>query len=43
MTQEFNTESKQALAANNRRLGLVFLSVAVVFFIGIVIKRSVLS
>jgi hypothetical protein len=43
MTQEFNSGSKPALAANNRRLGLVLLSVAVVFFIGIVIKRSVLS
>ena len=43
MTQEFNSGSKQALAANNRRLGLVLLSVVVIFFIGIVIKRSVLS
>ena len=43
MTQEFNSGSKQVLAANNRRLGLVLLSVVVIFFIGIVIKRSVLS
>ena len=43
MTQEFNSESKQALAANNRRLGFVLLSVVVIFFIGILIKLSVLS
>jgi hypothetical protein len=43
MTQEFNLGSKKVQAANNRRLGLVLLSVAVVFFIGIVIKHSVLS
>jgi hypothetical protein len=41
--QEFNTSSKQALAANNRRLGLILLSIAVVFFIGIVMKWSVLG
>jgi hypothetical protein len=41
--QEFNTPSKQALAANNRRLGLILLSIAAVFFIGIVMKWSVLG
>jgi hypothetical protein len=41
--QEFNTPSQQALAANNRRLGLILLSIAIVFFIGIVMKWSVLS
>ncbi|WP_236638644.1 MULTISPECIES: cytochrome oxidase small assembly protein [unclassified Polynucleobacter] len=43
MKQEFNTPSKDALAANNRRLGLILLSIAVVFFIGIVMKWSVLG
>jgi hypothetical protein len=43
MKQEFNSVSKQTLAANNRRLGFVLLSVVVVFFIGIVIKRSILG
>jgi hypothetical protein len=41
--QEFNTSSKQALAVNNRRLGLILLSIAAVFFIGIVMKWSVLG
>ncbi|WP_208974593.1 cytochrome oxidase small assembly protein [Polynucleobacter asymbioticus] len=40
--QEFNS-SKQALTANNRRLGLILLSIAIVFFIGIVMKRSLLG
>ncbi|WP_251367568.1 cytochrome oxidase small assembly protein [Polynucleobacter sp. AP-Titi-500A-B4] len=35
--------SKQAQAASNRRLGLILLSVAIVFFIGIVMKWSVLG
>ncbi|WP_370623083.1 cytochrome oxidase small assembly protein [Polynucleobacter sp. UK-Kesae-W10] len=43
MKQEFNSSSKAALAANNRRLGLILLSIAVVFFIGIVMKWSVLG
>ncbi|MFZ4062799.1 MAG: cytochrome oxidase small assembly protein [Polynucleobacter sp.] len=43
MPQEFNSKSKAALSANNRRLGFILLSVAAVFFIGILIKRSVLS
>ena len=43
MKQEFNASSKQVLAANNRRLGLIFLSIAVVFFLGIVMKWSFLS
>jgi hypothetical protein len=41
--QEFNTPSKQALAASNRRLGLILLSIAAVFFIGIVMKWSALG
>ncbi|MEA9600052.1 cytochrome oxidase small assembly protein [Polynucleobacter sp. AP-Sanab-80-C2] len=43
MKQEFNTSSQQALAANNRRLGLILLSIAAVFFIGIVMKWSFLG
>ncbi|WP_415066500.1 cytochrome oxidase small assembly protein [Polynucleobacter necessarius] len=41
--QEFNSSEKQALAANNRRMGFILLSVVVTFFIGIVIKRSMLG
>jgi hypothetical protein len=41
--QEFKTPSKQALAVNNRRLGLILLSIAAVFFVGIVMKWSLLS
>ncbi|WP_215380853.1 cytochrome oxidase small assembly protein [Polynucleobacter sp. MG-6-Vaara-E2] len=41
--QEFNSSNKQALAANNRRLGFVLLSIVLTFFIGIVIKRSFLG
>ncbi|WP_215400444.1 cytochrome oxidase small assembly protein [Polynucleobacter sp. MWH-UH35A] len=41
--QEFNSPEKQALAANNRRMGLILVSVVVTFFIGIVIKRSMLG
>ncbi|WP_269459886.1 cytochrome oxidase small assembly protein [Polynucleobacter necessarius] len=41
--QEFNSSRKQAIAANNRRMGLILLSVVVTFFIGIVIKRSMLG
>jgi hypothetical protein len=43
MPQEFNSRSKETLSANNRRLGFILLSVAAVFFIGILIKRSLLS
>ncbi|WP_370624631.1 cytochrome oxidase small assembly protein [Polynucleobacter sp. AP-RePozz3-80-G7] len=43
MKQEFNSSEKQALAANNRRMGFILLSVVLVFFIGIVIKRSMLG
>ena len=44
MKPEFNSlEKKQALAANNRRMGFILLSVVVTFFIGIVIKRSMLG
>jgi hypothetical protein len=41
--QESNLSSKQVLAANNRRLALILLSIAIVFFIGIVMKWSVLG
>ncbi len=41
--QEIKPTQKEALAARNRRLGLSLFSVALVFFIGIVIKRSVLG
>jgi hypothetical protein len=41
--QEFNTSSKQVQAVNNRRLGLILLSIAATFFIGIVMKWSLLS
>ncbi|MCX7237579.1 cytochrome oxidase small assembly protein [Polynucleobacter sp.] len=41
--QEFNSSGKQALAANNRRMGFILLSVVAAFFIGIVIKRSLLG
>jgi hypothetical protein len=41
--QEFNSSEKQALAANNRRMGFILLSVVLVFFIGIVIKRGMLG
>ncbi|WP_281776668.1 cytochrome oxidase small assembly protein [Polynucleobacter sp. KF022] len=43
MKQEFNSSGKQALAASNRRTGFILLSVVAVFFIGIVIKRSLLG
>ncbi|WP_370624584.1 cytochrome oxidase small assembly protein [Polynucleobacter sp. MWH-HuK1] len=41
--QEFNSSGKQALAANNRRMGFILLSVVATFFIGILIKRSLLG
>jgi hypothetical protein len=41
--QEFKSSDNQALTANNRRLGLILLSIAVVFFIGIVMKWSFLG
>ncbi len=34
---------KSARAARNRRLGLIMLSVALVFFMGIVMKRVMLG
>ncbi|MEA9603102.1 cytochrome oxidase small assembly protein [Polynucleobacter sp. JS-JIR-II-c23] len=43
MKPEFKSSEKQALAANNRRMGFILLSVVLVFFIGIVIKRSMLG
>lgn len=37
------TERQKSQSTNNRRLGFILLSIAAVFFIGIVIKRSVLG
>jgi hypothetical protein len=41
--QEFNSPAKQALIANNRRLGFALLSIVIAFFIGILIKRGFLG
>jgi len=43
MKQEFKSAQQQTSAANNRRLGFVLLSIAIVFFIGIVLKHTLLS
>ncbi|WP_371822443.1 cytochrome oxidase small assembly protein [Polynucleobacter sp. AM-7D1] len=43
MLQESKVAHHKSQSANNRRLGFILLSVAIVFFIGIVIKRSVLG
>ncbi len=43
MPQEFKAAAQKSQSASNRRLGFILLSVAIVFFIGIVIKRGVLS
>jgi hypothetical protein len=43
MPQEFKVTTKKNQAANNRRLGFILLSIAVVFFIGILLKRSLLG
>lgn len=43
MQQESKASNKQTQSAKNRRLGFILLSVALVFFIGIVIKRSMLG
>jgi hypothetical protein len=43
MQQESKASNQQTQSAKNRRLGLILLSVALVFFIGIVIKRSMLG
>ncbi|WP_216226614.1 cytochrome oxidase small assembly protein [Polynucleobacter sp. UK-Gri1-W3] len=43
MKPEFNSSEKQALAAKNRRMGFILLSVVLIFFIGIVIKRGMLG
>ncbi|HQR83599.1 MAG TPA: cytochrome oxidase small assembly protein [Polynucleobacter sp.] len=37
------TTHQKSQSANNRRLGFILLSIAAVFFIGIVIKRSMLG
>ncbi|MGV0981087.1 MAG: cytochrome oxidase small assembly protein [Polynucleobacter sp.] len=43
MLQESKVAAQNSQSASNRRLGFILLSVAFVFFIGIVIKRSVLG
>jgi hypothetical protein len=43
MLQESKAVLNQSQSARNRRLGLILLSVATVFFVGIVIKWSVLK
>jgi len=43
MPQESKVSIKETQSANNRRLGLILLSIAVVFFIGILLKRSLLG
>ena len=43
MQQQPKVALHKSQSARNRRLGFILLSVAVVFFIGIVLKWSVLS
>ncbi|WP_353506527.1 cytochrome oxidase small assembly protein [Polynucleobacter sp. TUM22923] len=43
MQQESKHSLKEIRSASNRRLGFILLSVAVIFFIGILVKRSVLG
>ena len=43
MLQESKLAAHKSQSASNRRLGFILLSVAIVFFVGIVIKRSVLG
>ncbi|CAM3708618.1 cytochrome oxidase small assembly protein [Polynucleobacter brandtiae] len=43
MQQESKQTLKEIQSANNRRLGFILLSVAIIFFIGILIKRSMLG
>jgi len=43
MLQESKVTFHKSQSARNRRLGLILLSVAAVFFAGIVLKWSVLS
>ncbi|WP_215334006.1 cytochrome oxidase small assembly protein [Polynucleobacter sp. AP-Ainpum-60-G11] len=43
MLQESKVATHKSQSASNRRLGFILLSVAIVFFVGIVIKRSVLG
>jgi hypothetical protein len=43
VTKEAKDMSKSAQAMRNRRLGLIMLSVALVFFMGIVMKRVFLE
>ncbi|WP_173961074.1 cytochrome oxidase small assembly protein [Polynucleobacter arcticus] len=41
--QESKAALRKSQSAGNRRLGFILLSVAIVFFIGILLKRSFLS
>jgi len=43
MKPELTRPKEQTSVANNRRLGFVLLSIAIVFFIGILLKHSLLS
>ncbi|WP_243391873.1 cytochrome oxidase small assembly protein [Polynucleobacter meluiroseus] len=43
MPQEFKVRSKEALSASNRRLGFILLSIAAIFFLGILMKYSILG
>ncbi|WP_217426666.1 cytochrome oxidase small assembly protein [Polynucleobacter antarcticus] len=43
MPQESKASTKAVQSASNRRLGYILLSVALIFFIGIMIKRSMLG
>jgi ABC-type uncharacterized transport system permease subunit len=43
MPQESKASIKETQLANNRRLGVILLSIAAAFFIGILLKRSLLG
>jgi hypothetical protein len=43
MKPELTRPEKQTSAANNRRLGFALLSIAIVFFIGILLRHSLLN
>jgi len=43
MLQESKVAAQNSQSASNRRLGFVLLSVALVFFLGILIKRGLLG
>ncbi|WP_216225580.1 cytochrome oxidase small assembly protein [Polynucleobacter sp. MG-27-Goln-C1] len=43
MLQESKVAAHKSQSAGNRRLGFILLSVAIVFFVGILLKRSLLG